>query len=641
MKRQKQRNDRNDEAIAPSPPSSSDEPTSPLGSSFTAVDNSDETMFSTATTADSSNSTTSSSFSSSAIKQHQLKQQHFQLPSFKTNGVNSQWENNKQIADVLSTTSDSRLDYSLKQSMYDPKIHLPYAPQQWTSDYEPATELSDALMERIGVSGKPITVAEYMRNALTHPLYGYYTSETTSATTTAANSKDDDWDDDDDDLIQDTEAAAASTSSKIFGRTGDFITAPEISHVFGHCICLWFITQYNDLLGKPKQVQLVEMGPGRGTLMADILQLALTAKDKSDFGQSITTMNLIETSLELREQQQATITESLTDLSDNIDLEFCLPDEKVASNNETDPQEGPATSESAGDNDDHNSSKQKIRVVWYDDFTSFQHRRNKDVPVLMVLQEFLDALPVHVFQMTKKGWRERLIDVVDAEEVEEAKKKNGDDHEDKDTKPVPRLRQVLAPETTPAVDVLLSNDAYNNHDNFPVDSVVEICPEAIWLAKDMAKVLEESRGVALIIDYGEDGTSDTLRAYSKHKQVPLTSMPGQVDVTADVDFFALRKSLQQQTPSSSTSNDDDDSTSVAKIDPFGPITQGEFLMRMGAGDMVIHKIEQDETTEEQAQKLYDALQFLVMPEHMGQRFKVLALGQKRDGIFAPPGFEEK
>ena len=61
-------------------------------------------------------------------------------------------------------------------------------------------------------------------------------------------------------------------------------------------------------------------------------------------------------------------------------------------------------------------------------------------------------------------------------------------------------------------------------------------------------------------------------------------------------------------------------------------------MSMGASDMVIHKIEQDSTTEEQAQKIYDALQFLVMPEHMGQRYKVLSLGRKRDGIFAPPGF---
>ena len=57
----------------------------------------------------------------------------------------------------------------------------------------------------------------------------------------------------------------------------------------------------------------------------------------------------------------------------------------------------------------------------------------------------------------------------------------------------------------------------------------------------MVQVLEEHQGVALIIDYGKDGRPDTLSAFSKHKQVPVASLPGQVNVTANVDFFALQK----------------------------------------------------------------------------------------------------
>jgi SAM-dependent MidA family methyltransferase len=81
------------------------------------------------------------------------------------------------------------------------------------------------------------------------------------------------------------------------------------------------------------------------------------------------------------------------------------------------------------------------------------------------------------------------------------------------------------------------------------------------------------------------------------------------------------------------------STATTKIHPFGPVPQGEFLMKMGAGDLTMNAIEKDETTEEQAQAMADALKYLVMPEHMGTKFKVLALARKRDGLFAPPGME--
>ena len=142
------------------------------------------------------------------------------------------------------------------------------------------------------------------------------------------------------------------------------------------------------------------------------------------------------------------------------------------------------------------------------------------------------------------------------------------------------------------------------------------------LVQDIAKVLDENEGAALIFDYGQEGTGDTLRAFSNHKQVPLTSSPGQVDITADVDFFALKQSIKD-----------------GETQAFGPVTQGEFLMRMGAGEMVIKKIEEPATTEEEAVAFSDALKYLVMPEHMGERFKVLAIGKKKEGIFAPPGME--
>eukprot|EP00980_Cylindrotheca_fusiformis_P004153 scaffold909_cov135-Cylindrotheca_fusiformis.AAC.10 len=498
------------------------------------------------------------------------------------------WKSDKN---TLRLDQPDQLSFE-KEAMFDPSIHLPYAPQDWKG-YEPATPLSDFLFQRIGVSGQ-ITTAEYMRHCLTNPDYGYYTNPPSSL----EKAMDDDWDDDwkGKDLSENKETVGATLTSKnnstIIGPKGDFVTAPEVSHVFGHCICVWLMTQWQ-MMRKPARVQIVELGPGRGTLITDILQLATSSK-LSDFGESIISVHLIEASRELRQQQKRSLTETLGHL---IDFEF----ENIQSENEYD-QDGNV--EDAA----HSSSKFAMKVEWHDDFSSFSFKRDKESPVMMVLQEFIDALPVHVFQMTEEGWRERLIDVASS-----ADKKSSSGEL------LPRLRQVMAPNVTPAVELFLDSESYFN---LPLGTVVEVCPEGIMLVQDMAKILDESEGVALIIDYGQEGTGDTLRAFSNHKQVPLTSHPGQVDVTADVDFFALKNCIAD-----------------GNVKGFGPVTQGEFLMRMGAGDMVIHKIEEESTTEDQALALSEALKYLVMPEHMGERYKVMSLGKKRDGIFAPPGME--
>ena len=554
-------------------------------------------------------------------------------PSFFKNHDRNVWEPDPLLSDLSTISNNNNNNNETvtfeREAMFDPLIHLPYAPKDWKG-YEEATPLSDYLMQRIGVSGHPITIAEFMRHALTHPLYGYYTNPPSSSTLEKSLLLDEsqDWDADDGDKLEDRNHNNHQEST-IFGRRGDFITAPEVSHVFGHCICVWLMTQWQTTLRKSNKVQLVELGPGRGTLMNDILSLATTSK-LIEFGRSIHEVHLIEASPELRIQQQESLQTGLGHL---VDFDFCTTFDSNNMNDENNDHDNKKTTESStstskddeddGDDDAANKSdKIRIRVQWHDDFTSFQHRRDKDIPVMMVLQEFLDALPIHVFQKTAEGWRERLIDVVSVEEEDD------DDNIDNSGALIPRLRQVLAPDTTPAVDLFLSSEAYHN---VPVDSVVEVCPEALLLVQDMTKVIEESQGVALIIDYGQDGTSDTLRAFSKHRQVPLTSYPGQVDVTADVDFYALKTCL----PTQSLKAGDDEN----KIHAFGPVTQGEFLMRMGAGDMVIHSIEKEDTSEEEAQKLSDALKYLVLPENMGDRYKVLALGRKREGIFSPPGME--
>ena len=110
----------------------------------------------------------------------------------------------------------------------------------------------------------PLSVAQFMAAALMDPDYGYYTHQTP------------------------------------FGEQGDFITAPEISQMFGELLGLWLVHTWRDQ-GSASSVQLIELGPGRGTMMADVLRAAARVAPKFLAAVKIT---LIEASPRLRAEQQ-------------------------------------------------------------------------------------------------------------------------------------------------------------------------------------------------------------------------------------------------------------------------------------------------------------------------------------------------
>src|ERR1044071_4938588 len=116
--------------------------------------------------------------------------------------------------------------------------------------------------KRIKLAG-PMPVRQFMTLCLTHPDHGYYTTR---------------------DPI---------------GMDGDFITSPEVSQVFGELIGLWAAATW-DLMGKPENVRLVELGPGRGTMMLDALRAVNVVPE---FRAAIVA-HLIEVNPKLREKQQ-------------------------------------------------------------------------------------------------------------------------------------------------------------------------------------------------------------------------------------------------------------------------------------------------------------------------------------------------
>jgi NADH dehydrogenase [ubiquinone] 1 alpha subcomplex assembly factor 7 len=180
----------------------------------------------------------------------------------------------------------------------------------------PVTPLASLLVRRIHETG-PISVADYMTECLLHPAHGYYTTRDP------------------------------------FGTEGDFTTAPEISQMFGELLGLALAQAWIDR-GAPAPFTLAELGPGRGTLMEDILR-ATKGVPGFHAGARIA---LVEASPTLRKLQETTLAGYAPVLLDRVQD---LPEN----------------------------------------------------PLFLVANEFLDALPIRQFQRGPDGWRERLVGMRD------------------------------------------------------------------------------------------------------------------------------------------------------------------------------------------------------------------------------------
>ena len=176
------------------------------------------------------------------------------------------------------------------------------------------TPLAARLAAEIAETG-PISVADYMARCLGDPHDGYYTTRVP------------------------------------FGTAGDFVTAPDVSQIFGELIGAWLLAMW-DAAGAPDPVRLVELGPGRGTLMADILRVAAL---RPSFLSALR-VDLVETSPVLRLEQRTRLADA------------------------------------------------PCPVAWHDRVEDIP-----DGPLLVVANEFFDSLPIRQFVRTREGWRERMI----------------------------------------------------------------------------------------------------------------------------------------------------------------------------------------------------------------------------------------
>ena len=297
------------------------------------------------------------------------------------------------------------------------------------------------------------------------------------------------------------------------GEGGDFVTAPEISQMFGELIGLWLADVW-DRAGRPAPVHYVELGPGRGTLARDALGAALRFGLCPD-------VHFVEASNALRDVQAA-----------------LFPG-----------------------------------AVWHQDLSTLPD----DVPLLIVANEFLDALPVRQMVRTAAGWRERMVGI------------DGD-----------RLVPIAGTRPTDAAVPPALAQANEG-------AIIESCPAAAAVVDEVARRLATQGGAALIIDYGYTAPAhgSSLQALRAHAKVDPFAFPGESDLTAHVDFSDLPARTQ-----------------AAGARWMGTVEQGAFLIALGLGTRMTALCA---AAPDQAQAIHAAAHRLAAPDAMGSLFKVMGL----------------
>lgn len=301
------------------------------------------------------------------------------------------------------------------------------------------------------------------------------------------------------------------------GEQGDFITAPEITQVFGELIGVWFADLWSKMTRR-KYIHYVELGPGRGTLAKDALRAAAS--------QGLTPqIHFVETSATLRAIQR----EAFPECIHHHDIST-LPD---------------------------------------------------DAPLLIIANEFFDALPVQHLIRSTDCWYPRMVGLEDDAFTFVTGKE--------------RMDHIVPPSWVTASQ----------------GTLIETSPASVALMAEIARRLKEQGGAALIIDYGHEElrSGSTLQALKSHKKVDVFAHPGDADLTAHVDFELLKQVAEDY-----------------GADVMGLQYQGEWLIQMGIDTRMEALIRRAPYERAKFQRQRDRL---VKESEMGTLFKVLGLCGRR------------
>ena len=226
--------------------------------------------------------------------------------------------------------------------------------------------------------------------------------------------------------------------------------------------------------------------------------------------------------------------------------------------------------------------------VWHDDWSGLP-----DGPLILVANEFLDALPIRQLLRLPDGWHERVVALTaDGETLDFGV----DSAVSAATAVIPKaLRHA------------------------PAGSLVELRPAALTLAQTLGARLARQGGLALFIDYGgtQSSCGTTLQALRRHRRHEVLDDPGEADLTAHVDFAAFAAAARE-----------------GGARAWGPVPQAQFLARLGVAERESALLAR--ATPAQAEAIRSGCRRLIAPDEMGTLFKALALADP--ALPAPSGF---
>jgi NADH dehydrogenase [ubiquinone] 1 alpha subcomplex assembly factor 7 len=291
---------------------------------------------------------------------------------------------------------------------------------------EQYSPLESIIRERIASRGA-LTVAEFMELVLGHETYGYY-------------------------MTRDP-----------FGEHGDFTTAPEISQIFGEMVGTWLAAMWQ-MLGQQEMV-LVELGPGRGTLMADALR---ATRHVAGFHEALVIV-MVESSLMLRRYQRAMV------------------------------------------------GTHHPRMSWQQNIEELP-----ELPMLLIANEFFDALPIRQYVKTPQGLCERVVTIDEA-------------------------TGALVFKVQPMGITLVKGGNHFAPDATSDGIIIESSPVSRQIASQLAQHMHSHGGAGLIIDYGYSGESrgNTLQSVKQHGFWPPLQAVGEADITAHVAFDDLAAAFSE------------------------------------------------------------------------------------------------
>ncbi|KAL0067922.1 hypothetical protein AAF712_005091 [Marasmius tenuissimus] len=448
----------------------------------------------------------------------------------------------RAVLSSLRTYRTTQRRFPTRVSAFKPNVNPRFYSAATPSS--PVTPIEDLLLKNVQVTG-PMSFATYMQFCLSHPTEGYYMKK----------------------------------SNAVFGPKGDFITSPDISQVFGELIAIWFLSQWQ-VAGAPSKIRLVELGPGRAALMADVLRVIsqLTKPLKTEVE-----VHLVETSSSMCAIQEAKLGEQGWD------------------------------------------------IQWHDSLDSISP--SSEAYTMLVAHEFFDALPFHVLKRTEEGWHEVLIasntptspsegeTTTTAPSEPEAQAPSSESPTS--TTASPRFNHVLTPAPTP-ISTVLGNSSPRFR-SLPIDSFLEVSPVSFKIAYKIAELLSVRErngaqgGCGLIIDYGGDTFFDnSRRAFKEHEIVDFFHRPGECDLTANVDFAYLREAMR------------------ALVPVYKPLSQGHFLQAMGLKERLFKLLEKNRGDPEKAKRIEEAALRLVSPSGMGSQYSVMGFSSNGGDVYPFP-----